>query len=190
MKTSLQEPFASYIIRKLESDEKIESFDCGDSDLNDFIMNESGPYRQAMLAITYAFEAPDDKNHEHIAAYFSLANDRISLGDFPNKTEFNRFRKNLFVNSKRMKSYPAAKICRLGVSQKLKGQQIGTFIIRAIKSYFLTDNKTGCRFITVDAYSAAVPFYLKQKFVSLTDDDEGSDTRLLYFDLKDIAGVR
>lgn len=37
---------------------------------------------------------------------------------------------------------------------------------------------------------AAVPFYLKQKFVSLTDDDEGSDTRLLYFDLKDIAGVR
>ena len=29
--------------------------------------------------------------------------------------------------------------------------------------------------------------YLKQKFVPLTVEDEGADTRLLYFDLNDIA---
>ena len=41
-----------------------------------------------------------------------------------------------------------------------------------IKSYFLADNKTGCRFLTVDAYAAAIPFYLKQHFVPLTSEDD------------------
>ena len=187
MNASLQAPFSSYIIRKLGTGERVKSFDCGDADLNDFILNESGHYREALLAVTYVFEAEDDKNHEHIVAYFSLANDRVSMSDFPNKTEFNRFRKHRFVNEKRIKSYPAAKICRLAVSQELKGHHIGEFMIRAIKSFFLADNKTGCRFLTVDAYAAAIPFYLKQKFVPLTVEDEGADTRLLYFDLNDIA---
>ena len=100
MKTSLQTPFSSYKIRKLEINEKVKSFDCGDADLNDFILNESGFYRQALLAVTYVFEAADDENHEHIAAYFSLANDRVSMSDFPTKTEFNRFRRHRFVNEK------------------------------------------------------------------------------------------
>ena len=140
MKVSLQEPFSAYTIRKLGINERVKSFDCGDADLNDFILKESGLYREALLAVTYVFEAEDDENHEHIAAYFSLANDRVSITDFPNKTEFNRFRKHRFVNEKRLKSYPAAKICRLAVSQDLKGQHIGEFMIRAVKSFFLADN--------------------------------------------------
>ena len=111
------------------------------------------------------------------------------MSDFPDKTAFNRFRKHRFVNEKRLKSYPAAKICRLAVNQEFKGQHIGEFMIGSIKSYFLADNKTGCRFLTVDAYAAAIPFYLKQKFVPLTMEDEGADTRLLYFDLNDIADL-
>lgn len=188
MKVSLQEPFSDYVIRKLEDNETVKSFDCGDADLNDFILNESGLYRKALLAVSYVFEAKDDANHEHVAAYFSLANDRVSLTDFPSKTEFNRFRKHRFVNEKRLKSYPAAKICRLAVDKSLKGQHIGQFLINFIRSYFLADNKTGCRFLTVDAYAAAIPFYLKQKFVPLTMEDEMAPTRLLYFDLNDIAG--
>ena len=185
--TSLKEPFSSYIIRKLGTEERVKSFDCGDADLNDFILNESGLYRKALLAVTYVFEAIADVNHEHIAAYYSLANDRVSMSDFPDKTAFNRFRKHRFVNEKRLKSYPSAKICRLAVSQDLKGQYIGEFLTDSIKKFFLADNKTGCRFLTVDAYAAAIPFYLKQKFVPLTMEDEGADTRLLYFDLNDIA---
>ena len=158
MKASLQAPFPSYIIRKLEPNEKVKSFDCGDADLNDFILNESGLYRQALLAVTYVFEAVDDEAHEHVAAYFSLANDRVSLTDFPNNTEFNRFRRRRFVNEKRLKSYPAAKICRLAVSREFKGMRIGEFLSDFIKSYFLTDNKTRCRFLTVDAYAAAIPY--------------------------------
>ena len=49
------------------------------------------------------------------------------------------------------------------------------------------DNKTGCRFLTVDAYAGAVPFYLKNGFIPLNDEDADADTRLLYFDLATIA---
>lgn len=69
----------------------------------------------------------------------------------------------------------------------MKGQYIGTFLLNFIKSYFVIDNKTGCRFLTVDAYAGAVPFYLKNGFIPLNDEDADADTRLLYFDLATIA---
>ena len=63
-------------MRKLDTSEKIESFDCGDTDLNDFILNESFLYREALLAVSYVLE---NKVNQRSVAYFSLANDRISL---------------------------------------------------------------------------------------------------------------
>ena len=123
-----------YAIRRLKQGECIKSFNCGDTDLNDFILNESFLYREALLAVSYVLE---NKVNQRSVAYFSLANDRISLSDFENKTEFNRFRKHRFVNEKRLKSYPAAKICRLGVDLSVKGQSIGSFLLNFIKSYFI-----------------------------------------------------
>ena len=158
----------TYEMRKLDTSEKIESFDCGDTDLKDFILNEYFLYREALEAVSYVLE---NKVNQRSVAYFSLANDRISLSDFENKTEFNRFRKHRFVNEKRLKSYPAAKICRLGVDLSVKGQSICSFLLNFIKSYFIIENKTGCRFLTVDAYAAAVPFYMKNGFVPLNDED-------------------
>jgi len=121
-----------YEVRKLSVGEQVRSFDCGDADLNDFILNEAVAYRKALLAVTYIFE---DKETKQTVVFFSLANDRVSLSDFENKNEFNRFRKGRFVNEKRLRSYPAVKLCRLGVDKSLKGQQIGTILLRFIKSY-------------------------------------------------------
>lgn len=176
---------ATYNVRRLKKKELIKSFDCGDADLNDFILKESSLYRQALLAVSYVVESKLDCNI--ISAYFSLANDKVSINDFDSKTEFNRFRKHRFVNEKRLKSYPAAKICRLGVQAEAKGLHMGSFLIDFIKSYFVINNKTGCRFLTVDAYADAIPFYLKNGFVPLNDEDADSATRLLYFDLATIA---
>jgi len=131
--------------------------------------------------VSYVLEVEDSKE---VVAYFSLANDRVLLTDFENNTEFNRFRRHRFVNEKRLKSYPAVKICRLGTELSVRG--LGTSLLNMIKSLFLDDNKTGCRFITVDAYAAAVPFYLKNGFAPLTVDDADAYTRLLYFDLDEV----
>ena len=85
-------------IRRLEEEEKIESFCCGDADLDDSIVNEAPFYRDALLAVSYVME----ENRKPIA-YFSLANDRISIQDFETNTEFNPFRRTRFVNEKRIK---------------------------------------------------------------------------------------
>lgn len=175
----------TYEVRRLKKKETIESFDCGDADLNDFILYESPLYRKALLAVSYVVE--NKQQNYALSAYFSLANDKVSLNDFESKTEFNRFRKHRFVNEKRLKSYPAVKICRLGVAMQAKGLHLGSFLLDFIKSYFVIDNKTGCRFLTVDAYAAAIPFYLKNGFIPLNEDDADSVTRLLYFDLETIA---
>lgn len=175
----------TYNVRRLKKTEAVKSFDCGDADLNDFILKESSLYRQALLAVSYVVE--NKKDNHVVFAYFSLANDKVSLTDFENKTEFNRFRKRRFVNEKRLKSYPAVKICRLGVHTQAKGMHLGSFLLDFIKSYFVIDNKTGCRFLTVDAYAAAIPFYLKNGFVLLNEEGADADTRLLYFDLETIT---
>ena len=59
------------------------------------------------------------------------------------------------------------------------------YIMSLFANWLWTDNKTGCRFITVDAYIEAIPFYLKNNFLELTKNDEdATHTRLLYYDLK------
>ena len=172
-----------YQIRLLDKGEVISSFNCGDEDFNDFILNESQLYRQARLAVSYVIENRETKQ---VVGFFSLANDRVSISDFDNKTEFNRFRKKRFVNEKRIKSYPAVKIGRLGIDITAKGQSLGTFILDFIKSYFFIENKAGCRFITVDAYIDALPFYQKNNFLPLSEDADSDHTRLLFFDLEEI----
>ena len=167
-------------IRRLDIDDKISNFNCGDEDLNDFILNESQLYRGELLAVSYVIE----DNNGAVLAYFSLANDKISITEFENNTEFNRFKRR-FKNSKRLKSYPAVKICRLAVDKNARKLHLGTKLLNFIKGYFAKDNKTGCRFITVDAYIEAIPFYLKNSFLELTKNDEdATHTRLLYYDLK------
>lgn len=171
----------NYRLRRLEVDERIESFDCGDADLNDFILNESFLYRNELLAVSYVME----NESVNVVAYFSLANDKVSIAEFDNKTEFNRFRKQRFINQKRLKSYPAVKICRFGVDVSARNHHLGSKIINFIKGYFITNNKTGCRFITVDAYIKAIPFYFKNDFQALTENDKNDlHTRQLYYDLK------
>ena len=173
-----------YTIRRLQENETIKSFDCGDDDLNDFIMNRADDYHKAMLSVTYVFE---HKASGKIIGYFSLANDKISIDDFGNNTEFNRFRRKRFTNEKRIRSYPSVKICRLGIDNDFRGFGVGTKLINFIKLFYSKDNKAGCRFLTVDAYHNAVAFYERNMFQILRDDDR--KTHLLYYDLNEMRNV-
>ena len=59
-------------------------------------------------------------------------------------------------------------------------------IVKFIIASYRKENKAGCRFITVDAYSEALPFYYKLRFLPLSKSDEEASTRLLYFDLESV----
>ena len=175
---------SSFKILRLKIDYVVKYFDCGDADLNDFILNRAAMFQKYLLSVSYAYANPETGC---ILAYCSLANDKVAITDFKDKTEFNRFRKKQgFPNEKRLKSYPAVKLCRLGVDSSAKGQQIGTTVLDYIKSMFVIENKTGCRFLTVDAYLDAVPFYVKNGFRFLNAEDNDPHTRLMYYDLMDL----
>ena len=138
------------------------------------------------IAVNYA--CVDVEDASKVYAYCSLANDKVAITDFKDKAEFNRFRKKQgFPNEKRLKSYPAVKLCRLGVDESAKGCQIGTTVLNYIKALFVFDNKTGCRFLTVDAYLNAVPFYEKNGFRFMNAEDDDPHTRLMYYDLMNLV---
>lgn len=172
--------YQDFSIRKLGMGERVKSFSCGDEDLDDFIINDAPLYREALLAVTYIIERNEDKA---VVGYFSLANDRIAIKDFPSNNEFNRFRRHRFVNEKRLTNYPSVKLCRFALGESIRGYRIGSMLLDFMKRYFVSDNKTGCRFMTVDAYSTAIPFYEKNGFLFLNGADVDKSTRLMFYDL-------
>lgn len=170
--------FEKFIFRQIDADTKIKSFDCGDADLNDFLISDAVNYYKAMMALTYLLE---DNELNKTVAYYSLLNDKIVF-DPDERKLWNRLNRRV-INSKRRKEYPAVKIGRLAISKDYAGMQIGTAIILQIKHIFATMSHSACRFITVDAYSAAVPFYEKCGFMFLSEKDRYAPTRAMYFDL-------
>jgi len=167
---------------RLTLDHPLLDFDCGDDDINQFFFNDSKAYLEKLLAVTYLLESNDCT-----VLYFTLSNDKITA--IESEKSYWRKVKSLFPHSKHRKDYPAVKIGRFGVNSKYKGKHIGTHVLDYIKHWMVTDNKTGCRFITVDAYRNAVPFYIENGFKFMGEAEkkryeEGKkDTIAMYFDL-------
>jgi hypothetical protein len=167
---------------KIDSNTVIETFDCGDADLNAFLKDDALRYFDERMAVTYMLIY-----REQIVAYYCLLNDKVTF-DTTQENErpfWNRFnRKNKIPNSKRRQNYPAVKLGRLAVSMQFKARGVGSFILDGIKQMLIQKTDTGCRFLTVDAYSTALNFYLKNEFQYISSRDEVENTRLMYYDLK------
>ncbi|MBF0258630.1 MAG: GNAT family N-acetyltransferase [Desulfamplus sp.] len=169
---------------------EILSFDCGDKDLNEFFHIDAYAHHEQLLAKTYYFQPKEATEIEifYPVALVSLLNDRIEITKEERKGDkkgFGKALKKCIPHPKRnYTSFPAVKIGRLGVSIQFQGQEIGTSLLNMIKTLFLTKNRTGCRYLTVDAYSQSLQFYYKNEFEPLWDKDQNDDQRILYYDLK------
>ena len=103
--------------------------------------------------------------------FFTLSNDKITEVEIKDgepiySKSFIKRIKDKFGRAKHRRDYPAVKIGRFGVNKEFQGKGLhwGSEALDFIKRWMITDNKTGCCFITVDAYAAAVEFYLKNGF--------------------------
>lgn len=172
-------------------------FSCGEDDLDDFFLNDADLYADELLGKTYCWVTTEQPHQ--IVALFTLANDSIKT-KLISSNDRNRLQRNI-VNPKRGRSYPAVLIGRLGVNREFQGSpsHVGRQLMTFIKDWLRhEDNKTGCRFIVVDAYNDenVLRYYLANGFVYLykteeierqyfdISQDETLNTRLLYFDLK------
>lgn len=169
-------------------------FDCGHGDLNDFFKNDSLNYEKAFLGKSYCFLL--DENPKEIVCAFTVSNDSIKVNFLPNARK-KKISKQI-SREKHFRTYPAVLIGRLGVNQTYKGKGVGGELMAFIKSWFIeANNKTGCRFVVVDAYNEISPiqFYKKNGFDFLFSTEEQEkdytgienhnalSTRLMYFDL-------
>jgi GNAT superfamily N-acetyltransferase len=172
-------------ITRLKPDESRPCFDCGDSDLNDYFLVDSVKACKDLVAVTYVLREGDQ-----VIAYYCVSNDAIR-SDLSSVSAFKKLQKHIINREKRYSSLPAVKIGRLGVSKGYAGQSIGSQLMSAIKYDFTNGNKTGCRFIIVDAYNdpKVIGFYEKNEFKFLSGQDVHKDTRLMFFDLIQYANA-
>lgn len=189
----------SYTLLRLDSyddfnNEIVKSFDCDDEDLTGYFRKDAFDYHQQLLATTY-FLQPIEAIEEEIffpVAFISFMNDSIKLSQEERKTTkkkfFKNFKKQMPFKKRGYEDFPAVKIGRLGVLNKYQSQHIGTRLINLAKKIFITNNRTGCRYITVDAYNRedrrTIKFYQKNGFDFLSDADVDKKTRIMWFDLK------
>lgn len=165
---------------KLSSETELIGFDCGDEDLNNFLVEDATGFLDKRIATSYILE--DGPN---IVAYFCLLNDKISRLDVTN-SQWKRIKCG-FPERKQFSSYPAVKIGRFAVSTKYKGRNIGTDLMNLLKG-MLNDspNYSAFRYLTVDAYISAIDFYQKNGFKVLSEKILNDHTRLMFFDMMEL----
>lgn len=148
-------------------------FDCGNADLNEFLIKDALHYQNELLGVTYLFRSLETKE---ILAYFTVLNDGIKATNNLNRH---------IPNQKRHGKIPAVKIGRLAVSRPQHRAKLGSQVLDFIKYWFSINNKTGCRFLLADVYNKVdiLAFYKRNGFSFLTND-LGNETRAMKFDLK------
>ena len=139
--------------------DEVRCFDCGDKDLNEFFREDALKYKKALLSETYYFQPREATEKDLLipVAFISFLNDSVQITREERKTGKKglwKYLKQAIPHPKRnYTSFPAVKIVRLAVCTSQQRKDFGTSLLNMTKSLFLTDNRTGCRFLTVDAYN-------------------------------------
>mgnify|MGYP000843775124 CR=1 FL=1 len=102
---------------RVTTKEELDSFSCGDEDLDDFFHQEACLYDGQLLGKTYFF-ASERSGKDEIVCAFTLANDSIKAALIPNASR-NKIQRKI-PNSKRTRSYPAVLIGRLELRRIFK----------------------------------------------------------------------
>lgn len=175
--------FDKWTIEKASELLSPQSVDCGDSDLNEYFHSQCALFQKALMTQSYVFYETADPL-PIVWGAVDFCNDALPKEAIPGNS-----RRKIPHLKRGFETFPAVKITRLGIQRKQQKCGIGTALLTVIKHFFLEDNRTGCRFITVDAYRGAVPFYEKNGFTrTLAPEDEDPDapTISLFFDLSRI----
>lgn len=167
----------NWIIKKVENHEICKAFDCGDDDLDEYFQILAVLHKKELLTETYCLQkrtVPD-----LAVGLLDFCNDTVHLRDFEDEVDIDP--------AKQHYNYlPAVKLTRFGIAKDFQSMNIGSHVLNMIKDFFITDNRTGCRFITVDAYNTprVIKFYKKNGFNFFWSRDRSKRTRTMYYDLK------
>jgi ribosomal protein S18 acetylase RimI-like enzyme len=180
-------------IVSLKLNQKIDDFDCGNEDLNDFFNQDAIKYQEHLLGQTSFFRHTETQK---VICAFSLSPDSLHVTNLPNSRR--KKIKEFIPYEKSLPSYPAFLIGRLGVALDCSRQGIGSQLMDFIKYYCSVKFPNLFRFLLVDAYNepSVLTFYRKNdfQFVFSTEEQEreyykrpsNTDslrTRLMFYDM-------
>ena len=172
---------------------RIDSFSCGDRELDEYFKERSVRYTSELLSKNYAFVTDSGE----IVTAFSYSNYCINSQHLPGNVR-NRLQRKI-PNLKRMRSYPALLIGRLGVDVRYHGLGLGSQTLDFIMRLYLHPDREGlCRFVIVEAVNRpeTIRFYERNGLNLLysSEREELSSlntwiggalrTRMMYCDLK------
>ena len=169
--------FAFYL---LNEDEILDSFDCNDDEINEFLLEDSKNFQNEKITNTYLF-----KEGNEIVAFFSISNDCLNDLGYENSIWNKLHRKIKLPNEKRIRQYPAVKITRLGIDKKYQKNGLSHQLLDFIKGWTFIEHKPACRLLILDAYNQPkqIAMYQKNDFIFLLESDKDEKHRFMYFDL-------
>jgi len=156
------------------SDIDLSQFDCADKDLNIFFRENAKDNEEELVSKTYFLTKSDDK--------FPLVAFCVSNAEIRTNSDFDM----VISPQSQYETYPAVRIGRFATHKDHKKKGLGHLAMNLIKTWFITSNKTGCRFIIVDARKTeeAQKFYNTNGFEDYPEQNNKEKTILKYFDLK------
>ena len=180
-------------------------FTCGDADMDDFFHNDAMDYATFMMGRSYCFRLKE--NSRKIVCVFTVSNDSIRIYDLPRSRR--DYMLKITHHQKRLNRYPGILVGRIGVNSEFARKGVGSEVLDFVKEWFADEaNKSGCRFVIVDAVNTpeVLSFYQKNDFKFLftteaqediytnppkTEEEKSSrlknpthlNTRIMYYDL-------
>ena len=147
----------TFIIEPLGKQHDRESFDCGETALNQFLRHYARQNNERGLGRTYVAVLPGEAK---VCGYYTLSSGSISFAIVPDKLP--RY------------PIPAVHLGRLAVDLKMQGQRLGELLlIDALKLAVQIADEIGIYAVELYALTEkAKQFYLKYGFVPLKDDDK------------------
>jgi predicted GNAT family N-acyltransferase len=157
-------------IEIINDDHNINHFISYENELVNFLVEDALKNQGQRLSVTFLWFYENE-----LVSYLTLLNDRINLEE-----DLKQFFKEKDVH---YNSLPALKIGRICVDDKFLRKGLGKLMIEfAIRiAYEISKDKSGCRFITLDAKQDSRAFYKKLNFEILK---ERNQTMAMYLDLR------
>jgi len=181
---SITLPANSKFVR-LTNDHIIKPFSCGEEKLETFLYKNAKQYQDNLLSVTNILESNDKT-----IAYYSVSNDLLRIDPNISKKFKALLRKSinspLIYDILSWRSFPAVKLDLFAVHEDYQCSGIGTDLMKFIIYNFITNNKTGCLFITAEAINKekTISFYQKNKFQFLSNSDSSAESRSMFRILK------
>jgi len=163
------------LIRRLEEQDELDSFDCGDEPLNNYLKRHALTNQQkSSIGVTYV--AVDEAAPRSVIGYFTLAMASVPRDTFPKK----------YVRGLPAYDLPLILLARLAVDRRFSGRGLGHALIsEAFKIALRVADDVGCRCIITEAYRDRVDWYARYGFVPLEGAAEGGRQRM-FLDIRTI----